>query len=250
MTESQQISTVPGTNSNFKIQVPFFEVGPKAFLYGKELLRLARHADLLCEKYQVQIIFTPQYVDIPILANETKRIFVFAQHMDAIEVGRGVGSVLPEALKEAGASGVLLNHYEKRLPLDDLEKAITRANVVGLATMVCADTLEDSALVAQMHPNIIIAEPPELIGIGKRNQEHQQAIQEINSTIWTIDPQIRVLHGAGISCGQDVYDVIAAGAQGTGSTSGIFLSNDPFRILEEMIQAVREAWDHTHRNKE
>lgn len=229
--------------NGFDLKVPFFEVGPKAFLYGKELLRLAKHADTLCDQYKVQIIFTPQYVDIPILARETSRIHVFAQHMDAIEVGRGVGSVLPEALKEAGAHGVLLNHYEKRLPVDELEKAILRAGEVGLATMVCADTLEDSKTVAKLHPNIIIAEPPELIGAGKRNHDAQNAIRQINSAIWEIDPHIRVLHGAGISCGQDVYDVIFAGAQGTGSTSGIFLSNDPFRILEDMVQAVRKAWD-------
>jgi triosephosphate isomerase len=239
-----------GTPAAYSLNVPFFEVGPKAFLYGRELLRLAKHADRLCDRYQVQIIFTPQYVDIPILAQETMRIHVFAQHMDAIEVGRGVGSVLPEALKEAGADGVLLNHYEKRLPLDELEKAILRAGEVGLATMVCADTLDDSRTVARLHPNIIIAEPPELIGAGKRNLEAQQAIRKINSAIWDIDRNIRVLHGAGISCGQDVYDVISAGAQGTGSTSGIFLSQDPFRILEEMIQAVREAWDKNQNHME
>ncbi|NMB55714.1 MAG: triose-phosphate isomerase [Leptolinea sp.] len=239
-----------GTPAAFSLSVPFFEVGPKAFLYGRELLRLAKHADRLCDRYQVQIIFTPQYVDIPILAQETGRILVFAQHMDAIEVGRGVGSVLPEALKEAGADGVLLNHYEKRLPLDELEKAILRAGEVGLATMVCADTLDDSRTIARLHPNIIIAEPPELIGAGKRNLEAQQAIRKINTAIWDIDPNIRVLHGAGISCGQDVYDVISAGAQGTGSTSGIFLSQDPFRILEEMIQAVREAWDQNQKHME
>lgn len=229
-----------------KLSVPFFEVGPKAFLYGKELLKLAKHADKLCEQYDVQIIFTPQYVDIPVIARETERIFVFAQHMDAIVVGRGVGSVLPEALCEAGAHGVLLNHFEKRLSLDELEKAIARADEVGLATMVCADTVEDCNMIARMNPNIIIAEPPELIGVGKREAGHQQAIQEINSVIWNINPEIRVLHGAGISCGQDVYDVIANGAQGTGSTSGIFLSNDPYRILEDMISAVREAWNKTH----
>lgn len=229
-----------------KITPPFFEIGPKAYLYGTEVLKLARHADKVGKKYAVQIIITPQYVDIPILAREMENVLVFSQHMDSLAVGRGVGSVLPEALKAAGAVGVLLNHAEKRISRDELERTIKRADKIGLATMVCADTLEDAAVVAHMEPNIIIAESPDLIGIGKRDADDQSAIIRINETVWEINPEIRVLHGAGISCGQDVYDVIAHGAQGTGSTSGIILSNDPFGMLEAMVRSVREAWNNTY----
>jgi triosephosphate isomerase len=229
-----------------KITPPFFEIGPKAYLYGREVLKLARHADKTGKKYDVQMIITPQYVDIPMLARELENVLVFAQHMDSLEVGRGVGSVLPEALKAAGAVGVMLNHAEKRLSNDELKRAIKRADQIGLATMVCADTLEDSAVIAQMEPNIIIAESPDLIGVGGRDEKDRLAIRCINETVWKINPDICVLHGAGIRCARDVYDVIKAGAQGTGSTSGIILSNDPFGMVEEMARSVREAWDITH----
>ena len=229
-----------------KITPPFFEIGPKAYLYGGAVLKLARHADKISKKYNVQMIITPQYVDIPILAREMENVLVFAQHMDSLEVGRGVGSVLPEALKEAGAVGVLLNHAEKKLLNDELERTIKRADQIGLATMVCADTLEDAVAVGRMEPNIIIAESPALIGVGGRDANDRLAIQRINEAVWKINPDIRVLHGAGIRCGQDVYDVIAAGAQGAGSTSGIILSNDPLGMVEEMARSVREAWDITH----
>jgi len=229
-----------------KITPPFFEIGPKAYLYGKDVLELARHADKVGKKYDVQIIITPQYVDIPILARVMENVLVFAQHMDSLEVGRGVGSVLPEALKAAGAVGVLLNHAEKKLLKDELALTIKRADKIGLATMVCADTLQDAAMIAHMEPNIIIAESPNLIGVGKRDENDQLAIHRINEAVWKINPDIRVLHGAGIRCDQDVYDVIANGAQGTGSTSGIVLSNDPFGMVEEMIRSVREAWNVTH----
>jgi triosephosphate isomerase len=225
------------------IQPPFFEVGPKAFLFGSDLLKLAKHADKLCDEYHVQIIFTPQYVDIPLLAQETCRILVFAQHMDAIEVGPGVGAVLPEALRAAGAAGVLLNHSEKPLSLANIKKVIARADDVGLATLVCANTMQDAASIAILHPNMVLSEPPELIGAGRRTVEQIQKIQKINSMIWEIDPKILVLHGAGINDEQDVYNIIAAGAQGTGSTSGIFLSDDPCSSLTKMIRAVRSAWD-------
>ena len=229
-----------------QITPPFFEIGPKAYLYGKDVLDLAKHADAMSKKYNVQIIFTPQYVDISLLAREMKQVLIFAQHMDALEVGRGIGSVLPEAVKAAGAAGVLLNHIEKRLSIDELQRPMERADEVGLATMVCADTLEDAVVIAKMQPNIIIAESPELIGVGKRGGDDQRVIEEINRAVWSINPEIRVLHGAGISCGQDVYDVVAAGAQGAGSTSGIIKAKDPFTMLEEMIKSARDAWDKTH----
>lgn len=229
-----------------EITPPLFEIGPKAYLYGEELLALAKHADALSEKYNVQIIITPQCVDIGMLAREMQHVLIFAQHMDWLQVGRGVGSVLPEAVKAAGAVGVLLNHVEKRLSMDVLQRTMQRADEVGLATMVCADNLEDAVAIAKLEPNIIIAESPDLIGTGKRGEDDRQAIAKINQAIWNINPQIRVLHGAGISCGQDVYNVIAAGAQGAGSTSGIILAKDPFAMLEEMISAVRAAWDKTH----
>jgi triosephosphate isomerase len=229
-----------------KLSPPFFEIGPKAYLYGEEVLRLAQFADKMSEKYSVQIIFTPQYVDIPLISRGTKNLLVFAQHMDPIEVGRGIGSVLPEAIKAAGAVGVLLNHAEKPLPFDIIQKTVRRADDVGLATMVCAGNSTEVERIAQLNPNIILAESPELIGVGKREASDQKAVQTINALVWGINPNILVLHGAGISCGKDVFDIIALGAQAAGSTSGIIKAEDPLFMVEEMIRSVREAWTLTH----
>jgi len=230
----------------FKLIPPFFEIGPKAYLYGKEVLSLAKFADEICVKYDVQIIFTPQYVDIPILARETKNLLIFAQHMDSLMIGRGVGSVLPEAVKAAGAVGVMLNHAEKPLPLEIIHRTIQRADEVGLASMVCAGNLEEVEIIANLNPNILLAESPELIGAGKRGADDRDAVRNINAIVWGINPEILVLHGAGISCGQDVYEIIALGAQATGSTSGIIKAMDPYGMLEDMIRSVREAWNNTH----
>jgi triosephosphate isomerase len=189
----------------------------------------------------------PPFFEIgPLLARETKNLLIFAQHMDSLEIGRGVGAVLPEAIKDAGAVGVLLNHAEKPLALEIIQRTIQRADEVELASMVCAGSLEEVELVAKINPNILLAEPPELIGVGKRGADDQEAIRKINELVWGINPEILVLHGAGISCGQDVYEIIALGAQATGSTSGIIKAKDPFAMLEEMIRSVREAWNKAH----
>jgi triosephosphate isomerase (TIM) len=225
---------------------PFFEIGPKAYLYGQGVLELAKCADSVSAKYAIQIIFTPQTVEIPLIVQNTKNLLVFAQHMDSLPIGRGIGSVLPEAIRSAGAVGVFLNHAEKPLKLAEIKRTILRADEVGLATLVCAGNLRDVKAIAAMHPNILLAEAPDLIGVGKRSEADQKAIQKINEIVWKIDPAIRVMHSAGISSGKDVYEIIKLGAQATGSTSGIIKAKDPCAMVEEMVSSVRRAWDETH----
>lgn len=150
-----------------RVRAPVFEIGLKGYLYGADAVRLAQAADRLSRELDVSVIFDPQAVDIPAVARATERLLVFAQHMDPVAVGRGVGSVLPEALREAGAVGTLLNHSERRMTLGDINRAIVRAREVGLATLVCADSPEEAAAVAQLGPDIVLAEPPELIATSR-----------------------------------------------------------------------------------
>ncbi len=229
---------------------PFFEVGPKAYMYGPELLRLALRADALSEQYGVQIIITPADVDISAVAQNVKRVLVFAQHMDLLRPGRGIGSALPEALRTAGAVGVLLNHSECPLPARQLGEAVSRAHDLDLATLVCANDVAGATAIARLGPDALIVEEPALIGTGTPGGDRGSRIPEIDSRIWRVDPGIRVLHAAGIGGPADVYDVIAAGAQGTGSSSAIFTAADPQRMLHDMIAATREAWDARHQREE
>lgn len=228
------------------IKAPFFEIGPKTFVYGADALAVAIAADKASGKYGVDVIFSAQYTDIRTIAQATTHLHVFAQHMDPIGPGRGVGAVLPEALKEAGAEGVLLNHAEKPMDLYSLAAAIDKAREVDLISLVCAGSPKEGAAVACLGPDMIIAESPSLIGVGKRGPEDQEAIKEINDTIHHIDPEMLILHGAGISDENDVYEVIRYGADATGSTSGIMKAEDPCEMTEKMIAAVAKAWAERH----
>lgn len=233
--------------TGINLKLPLFEIGPKAYLYGKEVLKLAKAADRISKKYGVSIIFTPQYVDIPRVAEVTDNLFVFAQHMDSLEIGVGVGSVLPEALKVAGATGTLLNHAERRINLSKIHRTIKRADEVGLATAVCADSCEEAAAIAHLNPNIIIAEPPELIGTAKSVGKWQgEFISKTVTMIKKINSKIIVLAGAGIRTADDVREVIKLGADATGSTSGILKAKNPVEKMEDMIKALKEVWLETH----
>lgn len=232
------------------ISKPFFEIGPKIYLYGQQALELAIAADKLSEKYGVDIIFTAQYMDIAPVAAATRQLKVFAQHMDPVTPGRGVGAVLPEALVAAGACGVLLNHAEKPLAPDILASTIQRAKEVGLITLVCAGNSEESASIARLNPDMILAESPALIGTGKRGPGDMQEIKKINTAVYQINKNIMILHGAGIKDQHDVYEIIKAGADATGSTSGILKAPNPSEMMEKMIASVASAWQERNNNED
>ena len=226
----------------YKISEPFFEFGPKAYLYGRDLLALVKEIDKAANEFGIDVILDPQTVDIRLIAENTSpRIHVYAQHMDGIPVGRGMGTALAEALKEAGAVGVMLNHAEKKLTLEEIKTAIKRADEVGLATMVCADTSDEIREIAKFAPNIIVAEPSELIGTGI--SPDRQYVERCISLVKEINPEIRVLPAAGISSGEDCARMIRLGASATGSSSAIACAKDKAGMAWEMISAVRRAYD-------
>ena len=229
---------------NRRLESPFFEVGPKNYLYGDSIVELALAADRASEKYNVDIIFTCPYVDIRRVDECTKNLYISAPHMDCLSIGRGIADVLPESIKAAGAKYVTLNHCEKRLPFNVLEKTAKRAREVGLGVIICADSLTEIKAVAYLSPDIIIAEPDELIGTGKGGDvsyvpKAVDAVREINKNIY-------VLIGAGIRNGQDVYDVVSAGSDASGTSSGIVNAADREKMMYEMVGAVRRAWDDRH----
>jgi triosephosphate isomerase len=224
-----------------KIKAPFFEIGPKSYLYGQDVIDLAIAADKASEKYGVDIIFTTPIVEIARVKAATKHIHVFAPHMDPIVPGRGLADVLPESLVAAGAEGVMLNHVEKPLTLATLKATIKRAEEVGLTTIVCADSIVEAGMIAQLNPDIIVAEPSELIGTGLTSGPEYVAAAA--KSVKDVNPDILVLTAAGIANGEDVYNTIIAGADATGSSSGVAKAADRAAMVDEMISAVRRAWD-------
>jgi triosephosphate isomerase len=223
------------------LRAPFFEIGPKSYLFGDDVLDLALAAEKASVKYNVDILFTTPVADLRRVAEAAEHLFVLAPHMDPLVPGRGLADLLGESLAAAGAAGVMLNHCEKPLTLNVLEKTIIRAKECGLLTVVCTDTITQASAAAHFRPDVIVTEPSELIGTGQASD--LSWVKSAIEAVKTVDPGILVLQGAGISGGKDVYDVIFAGAEATGSSSGIVKAADRAAMIDEMIRAVREAWD-------
>lgn len=231
-----------------KIRTPYFEVGVKNYIYGDAVVEMGKHLENLSIKYDIDIVYIVPFLELYRVAQSTEALIVFAPYMDAIQTGRGMGLILPEGVKAAGAKGVLLNHCEKPMTLSTIKQAINRADELDLLTLICADTIEEARAIAQLHPDIISPEPNELIGSGFASELSfvMENIKEIKS----IDPGILVEQAAGITTGKQVYEFLMAGSEGTGAGSGIFMSKDPFAVADEMIASVRKARDDMNARKQ
>lgn len=228
------------------LPVPYFEIGPKAYLYGKDALNLALRADALAEELDIGVIFTPQAVDIAPIAAATRHIQVFAQHMDTLPPGRGMGAMLPEALKAAGARGTFLNHAERKLSLPEIIRGIARAREVGLTSLVCVDNLSQALCVAEFRPDILLVEAEAQIG-PSGTPASAESIRQARQALAGIDPAIRLMFSAGIHSPADVAEIIRGGAEGTGCTSAITTAPDPAKAMEAMLRTLRATWDEEHK---
>lgn len=222
-----------------QLRKPFFVVNPKSYLYGEELIDLAKCADELAIKHDVDILFTAPLICLPSLIANTTRIIPTAQHMEEIKPGRGMGHICPDALKEAGVKATFLNHAENPMNVSKLAATMKRADELGIITIVCADSVAEAKAIAKLGPDVMVCEPTDLIGTGKTSDESY--MKATNEAVKSVCPTTQVLQAAGISTAQNVYDAIMIGADGTGGTSGIVCAKDPKATLTEMIEALVKA---------
>ena len=229
------------------LRPPVFEIGLKGYSWGADALRLAVEADRAAGELGVTVVFDPQTVDIPAIVAGTHHLHVWAQHMDPFPPGRGVGGVLAEALRDAGATGTLLSHSEKRMITDDIRAAIGRAHENGLGTMVFADSPEEAAALARLGPDIVLAEPPDLIATGvSAGNVMADFVRESVAAVKAVDPRILVMSGAGVNGPEDVERMMRLGLDGTGSSSGILRAPDPVLSMRAMLEATARAWADLH----
>lgn len=222
-----------------KLRVPYFETGVKNYIYGEEELAYAEMAEKYAVKYDVDVLFISSYMNIKTIADKCPHLFVIAPYVDNIKPGRGMGMVLAEGLKAAGAAGAVINHCEKPVALGDIKGSIDRCNETGLLSFVCANTTDEAMAVAQLHPDIMNPEPSELIGTGV--SPDMEYVTRTVGAVKKIDSEIITEIAAGISTPDDVYEYIMAGSDGAGAASGILKSDNPEKLLEEMIAAVAKA---------
>lgn len=219
---------------------PLILVNLKTYMEGtgKKALELAEKAEKVSRETDVCIGLAPQYSDIAQLA-KTFSLPIFAQHIDSVGPGSFTGHVLPEAVKEAGAIGTLVNHSERRLKLAEIDAVIRRAKELNLVQVICTNNASVSLSAATLKPSFIAIEPPELIGTGiPVSKAKPEIVTETIEVVKKVNPEVTILCGAGITSGDDVAAALKLGTKGVLVASGIVKAKEPYKMLLDFAQAA------------
>ena len=203
---------------------------------GERALSLARVILEVSQESGVKIIACPQAIDL----REVVKVgcSVWAQHVDAVEQGKSTGWFPPEVAKEAGVSGVLLNHSEHKLTTGILGETMARSKELGLATLVFADSPEEALVVVKFQPDYLAYEPPELIAAPTTSvaRSKPEIIEKVAREI----TDVQFLVGAGVKDSQDVKISLERGAKGIVLSSAVILSDDPKKVLEDLASGFQK----------
>jgi triosephosphate isomerase len=205
---------------------------------GKRALELAKISGEVAEETGINVVVSPQHADVWQITKEVE-IPVFAQHVDPVDAGGHTGSILLESMREAGASGTLINHSEQRMKLADIDAVVKKVKENDMVSVVCTNNVETSAAAATLKPNFVAIEPPELIGSGiPVSKAEPEVVEGTVDVIHQINPDVKVLCGAGISTGEDMRAALDLGAEGVLLASGIILAEDPKAALLDLVSKI------------
>jgi len=223
------------------IELPLLLVNFKTYkeATGKNAVKLAKVCETVAKKYKVSIAVAPSILDLSEVASRVN-IPVFSQHIDPIlKDGKHTGHVLAENVKAVGAVGTLLNHSERRLKLEEIEKCIKIAKSFNLITVCCSESPERCKQIAELGPDFIAYEDPVLIGSGKPiSKVKPDSVKEFVRILERTDPKVVPLCGAGISTGEDVKAAIELGTKGVLVASAVVLAKNQKKAVEDMAKAL------------
>ena len=206
---------------------------------GKKAAEIACLMDKIAEELNVSMAIAVQSTDISACV-ENIQIPVFAEHIDPITPGSHTGWALPEAMKAAGAKGTLINHSEHRMKLADIDICIQRAKELQLDHIVCTNNIATSKAIATLSPQFIAVEPPELIGgeISVTTAD-PEIVSGTVKAVKTINPDVKVLCGAGVKNGNDVSKALELGSEGVLLASGVVKAKDKEKVIRDLAIGLK-----------
>lgn len=221
---------------NFPLVIVNFKTYSQAT--GEAAVKLSRIVEEVARKHGANAAVAVQPFDLRWVA-KTVDIPVLAQHLDPVTPGSHTGWLLPEAAKEAGAAGSLLNHSERSLPFEQVQAAVKRIRELGMVSVVCAKDVETAAKLATLDPDVVAVEPPELIGSGVAvSKVKPEVVSNSVRKIKEVNPRVRVLCGAGISSGEDAGLALKLGAEGVLLASYVVCAKDQRAAVEDIITGM------------
>lgn len=205
---------------------------------GERAVELAKTIAEVAKEKGISVAVAPQNLDLYRVASQVD-IPVLAQHVDSIAPGAHTGWLLAETVKATGAVGSLINHSEHQIQSEEIEQVVRRLRELELTSVVCAKDPEVCKKVAAFKPDMVAVEPPELIGTGRAvSKLKPEVVSDAVKMVREINPEIRVLCGAGITNGEDTRIALELGAEGVLLASSVVKAADPRAAMLDVAKGI------------
>ena len=189
-------------------------------------------------KDQVRMIAVVSAFDLHAVKQAAPSLEVWSQHLDPVGQGSFTGWLQPENAIERGAQGTIINHAEHKVDIEHVQQLMQQLPD-DFPMCACAADVDEAHRLAELGPTFIAVEPPELIGgdISVTTADPAIVSDTVNA-VRAINPQVRVLCGAGVKDGKDVKTAVELGAHGVLLASGVTKASDVDAVLADLVAGL------------
>ena len=204
---------------------------------GQKAVDLAQAMER-ASKDHVRMIAVVSAFDLHAVKQAAPSLEVWSQHLDPVGQGSFTGWLQPENAIERGAQGTIINHAEHKVDIEHVQQLMQQLpNEFPMCA--CAADVGEAHRLAELGPSFIAVEPPELIGgdISVTTADPAIVSDTVNA-VRAINPQVRVLCGAGVKDGKDVKTAVELGAHGVLLASGVTKASDVDAVLADLVAGL------------
>lgn len=219
---------------------PHFLVNCKTYdgTAGTDGLALAELIESVGRETETAFAVAPQTPDLRLLAAETD-LGVVAQSVDALESGRDNGRISLEAVADAGADGVLINHPESPDSLTDVAHLVEGCAERGLESIVCVHSREMGKAALAFDPDCLLFENPADVATDRAmSRTEPDRLERFVELVAAENPRTRVMAGGGISVAEDVERAFDLGVDVAGAASAFLEADDRRAWLTDVAAAI------------
>ena len=204
---------------------------------GQKAVDLAQAMER-ASKDHVRMIAVVSAFDLHAVKQAAPSLEVWSQHLDPVGQGSFTGWLQPENAIERGAQGTIINHAEHKVDIEHVQQLMQQLPD-EFPMCACAADVDEAHRLAEIGPSFIAVEPPELIGgdISVTTADPAIVSDTVNA-VRAINPQVRVLCGAGVKDGKDVKTAVELGAHGVLLASGVTKASDVDAVLADLVAGL------------
>jgi len=187
----------------------------------------------------VRMVAVVSAFDLHSVQQAAPTLEVWSQHLDPVGKGSFTGWLQPDNAIERGAKGTIINHAEHKVNIEHVKELMNQLPS-SFPICACAADVDEAHQLAELGPTFIAVEPPELIGgdISVTTAD-PTIVSDTVTAVQSINPDVRVLCGAGVKDGDDVRTAVELGAHGVLLASGVTKAKNVEDVLANLVAGLK-----------